>query len=316
MKNVTAEDVESSLYYFHQITEDEPQLLADEQDNALSVAASELQPPWGVEDQPLRSGPLIPNSVPLKLGNDSGRSNPVHYEDPKTDGSAKSFSFKIIRRDPASGSQWNIGSVSGEGHNRGMKAMSNAKKPNFDISVLLTTPGYTSLPSSQTATHIDGRPQLQDRHMLTEATYSAHSGGGFVRQVCMEGTSFFARASKQHRHSQSDSSDLLAGAGSNSTAGQAQNKPKAYTADSHDTGSKGYVFLSPWDGRCKFTTGGGGRSKLNSLFNASDLNVAFIGSKSPIYSEYQQSPRRLNLVSFTRKASYFWISKCLPHLNI
>jgi hypothetical protein len=229
-----------------------------------SESSIERKPLSGIENQPLNSGPQIQDFAPSKISSESARSDPSHLGDFKTDGSTKSFSLTIIRRDPASASQWNVGGVTGEGHSRGMRAMSYSKRPYFDISVHLTTPGYTSFRNSQTASHNVSQPQVHNRQGAVDESGTAASDWVFHRQVCMEGTSFFERGSKQHNQSQSDSSDMVAGTRGNSAAVLPGVRFGDSAADTHESTSKGYVFLSPWGGRCKFTTGRGGRSKSKS----------------------------------------------------
>ena len=237
-----------------------------------SEIAGPRKPLPGIENQPLTFRSQSQNFTQSKTSSDSDRSVSSHYDDIKADGLAKSFSITIIRRDPGSGAQWNVGTVTGECHSQGPKAMLNTKKPNFNISVHLITPGYTSFRSSQIATYVDGQPQLLNRQTAEDKLSTAPSDWGFDRQVCMEGSSFFERTTKQHRRSQSDSLDNIADPHDNSVATLPGGKQSSNATDTHDSGSKGYVFLSPWGGRCKFTTGGGGRSKSNPLYNYFHFN--------------------------------------------
>lgn len=253
-----------------------------------SEASIERMPLPGSENHPLNSRPQIQEFAPSKVSSDSVRSDPSIHSDLKTDGPAKSFSFTVIRRDPSSNSQWNIGSVIGEGHSRGMKAMPSSKKPYFDISVHIITPGYTPFRNSQTTSHKDEQPQLHDRQAAVDESGTATSDWGFDRKVCMEGTSFFERPSKQHKRSQSDFSNTLPGTRGKSAAFLSGVRSSDSNADTRDSSSKGYVFLSPWGGRCKFTTGGGGRSlrcKHTLPDSLSSSNAVFESSGSAIVSE-------------------------------
>jgi len=85
---------------------------------------------------------------------------------------------------------------------------------------------------------------------------------GFDRKVSMEWSSFWDRPSKQHRRGLSDASSARSRSGSNaSNPGIADGRSdNPDIADSSRSRAKGYAFISPWNGTCKFSTGGGGRS--------------------------------------------------------
>ncbi|KAG0647370.1 hypothetical protein D0Z07_6981 [Hyphodiscus hymeniophilus] len=384
LKNVTAEDVASSLYYFHLNTEDDARLLAEEQEYAQSEAPTEsdvvgekplarkplpdaarpsvdlsrsrdtdvrgpsqttatefhrkplpvpakpsLDPALGqgiskrrlypmshelsliskpenclehqlnlkinpkkqCKESPWGHGPLSQNiqlrgyHSKSKVSSDSGPSDSSPYNEIKADGVAKSFTITVIRRDPSANAQWNVGSVTGESHGRAGKSNSNIKKPYFDIYVHLTTPGYTTFRSSPAVTSSGHQSQLHNR--LAAQAESARPDWGFDRWVCMEGSNFFTRASKQHQRAQSESSDKLAGAYGNSISTLGV-RSRNDTADARDSNPKGYEFISPWGGRCKFTTGGGGRSlrcKHTLPTSLSSSNAVFESSGSADVSE-------------------------------
>ena len=254
-----------------------------------SEASIERKPLSGIENRPLSSRSQLQDFVTPQVSSDSARPDLLNDNDLKIDGSARSFSITIIRRDPSSGAQWNIGRVIGEAQSRGRKAISNPKKSYFDISVHLTTPGYTPFRNSKTASHNDSLSQLYNQQATVNESGITAPECGFDRQVRMEGSNFWDRTSKQHKRSQSDFSDTRVG-----TRGISEDpaavlpdvRPGGSTAD--DSGSKGYVFLSPWGGRCKFSTGGGGRSlrcKHTLPDSLSSSNAVFESSGSAIVSE-------------------------------
>lgn len=177
-------------------------------------------------------------------------SNPQNYSPYKISPEiSKSFSITLIRRDPSSGSQWNIGTVVGEEEVRGAKT-ARSKKPYFNVSVHLTNPGYTPFRDTVPSLHCGPQP---------------NSEPGFDRQVRMEGLSFWDR-SKKHKRSQSDTTgmrnDQSGGAGITYSHDGAVNAPTSNysNTDRNDSGTKGYAFTSPWGGRCKFSTSSSGRS--------------------------------------------------------
>jgi hypothetical protein len=245
------------------------------------------QPLTGVENQPLNSRSQVSDFITSKVSSDSGRSDFSNYDGIKRSGSAKSFSITIIRRDPSSGAQWNVGGLLGESHSRGMKAMSNPRKPYFDISVHLTTPGYTPFRNSQAQGFNDKPSQLHSQQNAVNDSGATGPDWGFERDLRMEGSSIWERASQQHKRSRSDISGTRPET-RESTAVRPGLMPDNSRSDTHDSGSRGYVFLSPWGGRCKFSTGGGGRSlrcKHTLPDSLSSSNAVFETSGSSVVSE-------------------------------
>lgn len=182
------------------------------------------------------------------------------------------FLITLIRRDPSSGAQWNVGTIFGqpaqdEAQTRRGKA---SKKPYFDISVHLTTPGYNYFRKNASATGYsaggmtDAMPMGVSR-AAERSPVQHRSDSGFTRQVRMEGSSFWDRPS-MHKRTPSDWSaeraspranefgrDALLEANSNLSGNDS-------TTSGSDFRSKGYIFESPWGGWCKFSTGSGGRT--------------------------------------------------------
>lgn len=235
----------------------------------------------GTEMQPFNSRSQFRDIVSPKVSSDSCRSDHSKYDRFKTEGFTKSFSITVIRRDPSSGAQWNVGTIVGEGHNRGMKAMSYS-----NISVHLTTPGYTTFRNSQTTYSTEIPPQSQHQQVAVDGSVSTVPNWGFDRQVRMEGSSFWELNSKQHKRSRSYISDTR-DATRGSSESSATDVPDVLSgvhsaADPLESGSKGYVFLSPWGGRCKFSTGGGGRSLRckHTLPGLSSANSALVESST------------------------------------
>lgn len=181
------------------------------------------------------------------------------------------FSITLIRRDPYSGAQWNVGTIYGqptsdEAQNRRSKG---AKKPYFDM-VHLTTPGYNYFRNSpatgynaETMTEFSTPVGVSRRAEISPVQHRSDSG--FSRQIRMEGSSFWGRSSA-HKRSQSDYSAERASPRDNDfTRDASLDGLNSSSNDNMLTGvgesrSKGYVFQSPWGGWCKFSTGSGGRT--------------------------------------------------------
>lgn len=197
------------------------------------------------------------------------------FERPKPmDDLAKAFSITIIRRDPTSGGQWNVGIVEGKS-NPPTGGRTTTKKPYYDISVLITTPGYNYFRHS---THPIGniklggttlnresqeaRPKSPGNEGPTPVTQkSGVSGSGFHRQVSMEWASSWNKPFKQHKRTISDFSVSHSRNSSASSDGPQQfDSDNRHAEGSENSRAKGYTFLSPWGGTCTFSTGGAGRS--------------------------------------------------------
>ncbi|KAE8449987.1 hypothetical protein EG329_007126 [Mollisiaceae sp. DMI_Dod_QoI] len=191
-----------------------------------------------------------------------------------TDGmNLKGFSITLIRRDPSSGAQWNVGIISGqpaleEAQTRRSKS---SKKQYFDISVNLTTPGYSQFRNNQTIDHItdsvtDSLSPIRANHIADISPVQQRHDSGFSRQVRMEGSSFWGRPSMHKRASSDISGEHVTARGRDLSGdsifdgldvSSSNDGTSASTSSSH---SKGYIFSSPWGGVCKFSTGSGGRS--------------------------------------------------------
>ncbi|EKD15053.1 uncharacterized protein L3040_003747 [Drepanopeziza brunnea f. sp. 'multigermtubi'] len=265
----------------------------------------------GAENRPLSSSSLSQDrGHPPRTSTDTATSsdlNDGNLEAP--DISSDAFSITLIRRDPTSGAQWNIGSVTGtpspdEAQIRRVKPLARVKKPYFDLSVHLTTPGYGYFRRSQTTGSDSGDNVAGPRATVSmpnkgKSHVHPESNSGFDRQVRMEGSSFWNRSSMQHKRALSDISDNhTITARGRSASGSSPGRAPHIPADIEESQSKGYVFLSPWGGRCKFSTGPGGRSLRCkhslpgpvSAFNASDTS-------SSLQSSTTVSELRFNLPS-------------------
>jgi hypothetical protein len=180
--------------------------------------------------------------------------------------SQTAFSITIIRRDPSSGAQWNVGTVVGEEH--ATSSPSHSRKPYCDISIYLTTPGYGQFRHSQLAEQYGrsnddfGEASSKSDSLKDKSNKLHHQkavGSGFVRVVCMEGLSFWDRT-RQHRRAQSDVAATRSG-NNNTAVGSSDELSQPHGSEvPNDSEPKGYVFTSPWGGRCKFSTVSGGRS--------------------------------------------------------
>jgi hypothetical protein len=239
----------------------------------LSDAVIRKKPLPGIENRPLSSTSQTLNPPsPQKTSTESSRNYHAEAARDEEIGS-HSFSITVIRRDPSSGSQWNVGLVSGrpdidEKPDRQAKATSRPKKPYFDISIHLETPGYTYFRNLQRPGHVkDDAASSISRENLSADQSPTHQTYGFERRVRMEGSSFWKRPSISHTRTLSDLSGKhipthRRSSSGSSAIGNVEASPfnNGSELDPRDSQAKGYVFSSPWGGRCKFSTGSAGRS--------------------------------------------------------
>lgn len=235
--------------------------------------------------------------------------------------SSTSFSLTVIRRDPTSGSQCNVGKVSSFQTN---VPPPDRADPSLDpenmgtpraqkIDILIETSGYAKYRDMPSRASVDAYrptskhsfPQQVARGFATGADRAAaprpawgtihRPAEGFSRQVVMSyGPKWKTNIKKAfHRRDRPASPDnggslspvelghsrpTHARQGSASTIGSVDSDGGLSTALNTQPGPglkpKGYVFLSPWDGRCEFRTSTNGRSlKCRHVLESASLNV-------------------------------------------
>lgn len=227
----------------------------------------------GIENIPVTAGSSRQNQASSTTPNtEDSRTQEWKADDIDVDQHTDTFSLTVIRRDPSSGAQWNIGNVTGrpvsdDTQPRRTKAGKGSKKPHFDISIHLTTLGYNQFRGTQQNADPGEGFTVAEAGTETGKSYTnAQPNTGFDRQVRMEGSSFWNRSSTQHSRAHSDTTDAhTATRGRSSSGGSLLDLPPKLPStdqslDSGDGSSKGYTFISPWAGKCKFSTGLGGRS--------------------------------------------------------
>ncbi|KAL2023343.1 hypothetical protein VTK56DRAFT_3081 [Thermocarpiscus australiensis] len=225
--------------------------------------------------------------------------------------SSASFSLTIIRRDPTSGSQWNVGKVSSFQTNVPTPDRADPSLDPYDIGVLRThkidicleTSGYAKYRNMPTRASVEAYRPTSEHSFTQQVLSGAAAGPGadtaaplkpaavpirgpaeecFSRQVVMSycptwksnlkkafhhrdrpGSSGAGEAASPERLAQP--SPIHARHGSASTIGSVDSadgghSPTLITQPGPGLKPKGYVFLSPWDGRCEFRTSTNGRS--------------------------------------------------------
>ena len=159
------------------------------------------------------------------------------------------FSITLIRRDPASGSQWNAGKIRNSPDN---EALGEIRK---SLSIELSTPGYSKFMDDSLSESVSQNPSVpRERASMDD---SSQAGDQFRRQI------FTTRPRSLDLRDSSRDSILRPRFDSRrsseySTASISQssndfNSPKPST-------HRAFSFLSPWNGVCEFSTGVTGRS--------------------------------------------------------
>ncbi|KAI0015247.1 hypothetical protein F4780DRAFT_94210 [Xylariomycetidae sp. FL0641] len=195
------------------------------------------------------------------------------------------FSLTIIRRDPASGQQWNVGKVASFQLDH-PEFISDEKQRQSapTISIHLETSGYAKFRGLPVGAAYDARPSLDVRPgsasssarlQVPDLRVQVPASGTFERQVSMTYTASFASNLKQRfrsrssaeggrppsptnrpGHSRYHSHSSIGSFGGNFEGSE----PPTITQAAPGRKPRGYMFYSPWDGRCEFVTGNAGRS--------------------------------------------------------
>jgi hypothetical protein len=198
----------------------------------------------------------------------------------------KSFSITLIRRDPTSGAQWNIGKISNQSILENQRLLSAASsmpnRPYSSISVQLTTLGYGQFRAPSVTQNIgDGGTNGIQSQGPQDTQYS------FDRQVRMVWSKSWERKYKQHGRASSDQTGAWKAAGMRGSydipSGQSRSEDRESGGiDLIEHAVHGSGFLSPWNGRCEFSTNTSGRSlkckhTLNHPATISNLTASFSG---------------------------------------
>jgi len=199
----------------------------------------------------------------------------------------------LIRRDPASGAQWNVARIEDppvlDISSSGTNDAPIKRKTGAPIYIEVTNPGYSKfihtespmmppLLSRGTDASSISRRSVQD-HQINDANapgevVDPNEDGTFRRRLWMEGAKNF-NGGFGHQRLNSYDSNMSGGSPRNSYEGARrdpfgvatppfltkENQPYSTIQVSEKQSTfRGYVFMSPWNGRCEFITGTGGSS--------------------------------------------------------
>ncbi|KAF2031071.1 hypothetical protein EK21DRAFT_100009 [Setomelanomma holmii] len=197
-------------------------------------------------------------------------------------------SLTLIRRDPASGAQWNVAriedppiiEVSSSASDAGAKRRTGAP-----MYIDVTNPGYSKFLHSGNLTRSAMSEHLRDSSAQSSQRGGApqyerlvdESGNVFRRRLWMEGSQY-TNGGFGHRKNSSydfnparpDSRGSYDARNDRAFIDARSTQPPFLTRDDQTystiqvsdrpTSFRGYVFTSPWNGRCEFITGAGGGS--------------------------------------------------------
>ncbi|KAL9121072.1 MAG: hypothetical protein Q9187_002377, partial [Circinaria calcarea] len=169
----------------------------------------------------------------------------------------RDLSITLIRRDPTSGSQWNVGKISGsfngtrdEESPASYDASPGAEKCGFLIEI--TTPGYVKFIG------VDNVLPLSTSN-ITNVPKTSKLTACFQRYL-------LTKSSKAISENQSDNNSLRPSLDLHRSSTPSVNSLGIQghscrtSLESSPAHMKAYTFLSPWNGDCEFTTGIAGRS--------------------------------------------------------
>ncbi|KAI1454154.1 hypothetical protein F4805DRAFT_440889, partial [Annulohypoxylon moriforme] len=201
------------------------------------------------------------------------------------------FSLTLIRRDPSSGQQWNVGKVASfQLENPELINDEKYRQPSPSIMIHLETSGYAKfrgMPTHQTPADLREIRASLDMRRPGSASSSAKfpqipdlnppstTSNAFERQVVMAYSKSLGAAIREKFHHRSTSDEdrspppvfpprkgrhgsmgSIGSFGGDFDGGEAP----VITQPAPGLKPRGYMFKSPWGGRCEFVTGNAGRS--------------------------------------------------------
>lgn len=216
----------------------------------------------------------------------------------RTQSRRRDISVTLIRRDPGSGGQWNIGKIltSSSSQDDGGREWSDSKPTtssmhaNSIINIEINVPGYlkftipnatnTSRPSSADPTNTEPAPpelhipqdRVFRRQLRTGGSASDRNSEHFSPPVDGDAS--------RKGGSLRPSFDLRRG-----SSAEGDDYKRRASSDGRPPSIKDYTFQSPWNGLCQFTTGIAGRSLKCKHTLLSSSNPSAAASQSVIVSE-------------------------------
>ena len=177
----------------------------------------------------------------------------------------------LIRRDPGSGDQWNVAYILDPAVEEVSStsllvptANRRTKKGGRPLYLDITNAAYTQF-NSETIERTESRISTSSSSSPSESDFLPEAGV-FRRRLYMPGSKFsehgYANTHRKH-------SSLSSASGSSTLDTYSMRSDRHHSVDiaslhpsspATDRRTKGYTFMSPWNGQCEFTTGTAGRS--------------------------------------------------------
>ncbi|KAI0547416.1 hypothetical protein F4679DRAFT_554704 [Xylaria curta] len=243
-----------------------------------------------VEDQP-------PPPLPARPGNRHFPPSPTRPSylapDPATSAHTSSspkrrlftpFSLTLIRRDPSSGQQWNVGKIASfQLEDLDLIDDERRHQASPSIQIHLETSGYAKFRGMPAGSEVGLRGSLDIRPGSSSSTTrpfphvptAVPASGAFERQVKMSYSPSFTAGLRRHFRSR-NSTDEGQPASPDRRPGHVRDGSQAsigsfggdfdgsdapiITQPAPGLKARGYIFYSPWNGRCEFITGKAGRT--------------------------------------------------------
>lgn len=195
-------------------------------------------------------------------------------------------SLVLIRRDPASGAQWNVARIDDptvlDVSSSTLNEPVVKRKVGAPAYITVSNPGYSKFLHTQQPNAPPLVTRVSNVSIATSSNPQGSTGvdredGVFRRRLWMEGAKY-PGGEFGHRRLKSYDSNMTSGSPRNSMDGTQRmsldSRPPAtppfVTRENQSYSSlqisekpssfRGYVFTSPWNGRCEFITGAGGGS--------------------------------------------------------
>lgn len=195
----------------------------------------------------------------------------------------------LIRRDPSSNEQWNVANISDPPVFDVSSDKHRTKKTGQPMYLTITNPSYAKFAKATPRASFDS--SIASRTPSNSSDESTVTGESiFQRRLWMEGSTFSSTSSRHRKSISAESINPYApisrfpGSSERPSSDSLRPEPTLHSislSGSSRSKTKGYTFLSPWNGRCEFSASAvGGSLKCRHSFLSPYLSVD--GRNEPI----------------------------------
>ncbi|KAI1322115.1 hypothetical protein F5Y16DRAFT_55013 [Xylariaceae sp. FL0255] len=253
------------------------------------------------------------------------------------------FSLTMIRRDPSTGQQWNVGKIASfQLENPELIDEGKHSQPSPSIQIHLESSGYAKFRGMPTEAGLGIRGSLDSRRPGSSSSMSrGHfpdmhmnkpASGAFERQVRMTYSPSFTANLRQRLRSRSlngepppsinrpshDRQGSITSIGSFGGDFDGSDAP-VITQPAPGLKPRGYMFYSPWDGRCEFITGNAGRSlkcrHVLPSYNNGMINP-LVGSQDAEHGDEKVEHQAISELRFNLPTNELFSDKKMPEGSI